>query len=57
MSWLIPNRWQPRWSTHWDHSSSREIEAAIGAVMLVSAEAWEATGGIRETSFMLKRSA
>src|SRR5439155_13812888 len=27
-------------------------EAAIGAVMLVSAEAWEATGGIRETSFM-----
>jgi N-acetylglucosaminyl-diphospho-decaprenol L-rhamnosyltransferase len=52
LSRLIPNRWQPKWSTHWDHGSSREIEAAIGAVMLVSAEAWEATGGFRETSFM-----
>lgn len=52
LSRFLPNRWQPRWSTHWDHSSSREIEAAIGAVILVRGEIWEALGGFREASFM-----
>jgi N-acetylglucosaminyl-diphospho-decaprenol L-rhamnosyltransferase len=52
LSRLIPNRWQPHWSTHWDHSSSQEIEAAIGAVVLVASGAWDAVGGLRETSFM-----
>jgi GT2 family glycosyltransferase len=52
VSRLIPNRWQPRWSTHWDHASSRAIEAATGAVMAVDSAAWEQLGGFRETSFM-----
>lgn len=52
LSRLIPNRWQPRWSTHWDHGSSRMIEAAVGAVMLVSSDVWEAVSGLHESSFM-----
>jgi hypothetical protein len=38
--------------THWSHSSSREIEAATGAVMLVAGRVWERLGGLREDSFM-----
>jgi GT2 family glycosyltransferase len=52
LSRFAPNRWQPHVSTHWDHASSREIEAAIGAVMLVEGQAWEELGGLRETAFM-----
>jgi GT2 family glycosyltransferase len=52
LSRFIPNRWQPKLSTHWDHASSREVETAIGAVMLVDAQAWERLAGLRETSFM-----
>jgi GT2 family glycosyltransferase len=42
----------PRWSTHWDHASSREVDAAIGAVVLVRADAWEDLGGFDERRFM-----
>jgi GT2 family glycosyltransferase len=42
---LVPNRWQPRWSHHWDHRSSREIESANGAVVLVRKKAWDQLGG------------
>ena len=52
LSRLAPDRWQPRLSTHWSHSSSREIEAATGPVMLVDGAAWEVLGGLSETSFM-----
>jgi N-acetylglucosaminyl-diphospho-decaprenol L-rhamnosyltransferase len=52
LSRFIPNRWQPRWSTHWDHRTSRDVEAAMGAVIAVRADAWEQVGGFRETSFM-----
>ena len=52
LSRLVPNRWQPRLSTHWDHASSREIEAAVGAVMLVDGPVWDRLGGLRETAFM-----
>lgn len=52
LSRLAPDRWQPRLSTHWSHSSSREVEAATGPVMLVDAAAWDALGGLSETSFM-----
>jgi N-acetylglucosaminyl-diphospho-decaprenol L-rhamnosyltransferase len=52
LSRFVPDRWQPRLSTHWSHARSREIEAAIGAVMLVDARAWERLGGLRESSFM-----
>jgi N-acetylglucosaminyl-diphospho-decaprenol L-rhamnosyltransferase len=52
LSRLIPNRWQPHWSTHWDHSSSREIECADGAVLLVRGGAWDQLGGFNEGSEM-----
>jgi GT2 family glycosyltransferase len=52
LSRLVPNRWQPRWSTHWDHATSRDVDAAMGAVIAVRADAWEHLGGFRETSFM-----
>jgi N-acetylglucosaminyl-diphospho-decaprenol L-rhamnosyltransferase len=52
LSRFVPDRWQPRLSTHWSHASSREVEAAIGAVMLVDGQAWERLGGLQETSFM-----
>jgi len=52
LSRLAPDRWQPRLSTHWSHSSSREVEAATGPVMLVDGAVWDALGGLSETSFM-----
>ena len=52
LSRFVPDRWQPRLSTHWSHASSREVEAAIGPVMLVDGRVWERLGGLRETSFM-----
>lgn len=52
LSRYVPNRWQPRAGTHWDHGTSREIETAIGAVMLIDAEAWSRLGGFDETSWM-----
>jgi N-acetylglucosaminyl-diphospho-decaprenol L-rhamnosyltransferase len=52
LSRLIPNRWQPRWSTHWDHGASREVEAAIGAVLLVRGDVWDELDGLVESSFM-----
>jgi GT2 family glycosyltransferase len=52
LSRFVPDRWQPRLSTHWSHGWSREIEAATGAVMLVDERAWARLGGFRETSFM-----
>jgi N-acetylglucosaminyl-diphospho-decaprenol L-rhamnosyltransferase len=52
LSRFVPNRSRPFWSTHWDHASSQEIEATIGAVMLVRGEVWDAVGGLSETSFM-----
>lgn len=52
LSRYIPNRWQPRWSTHWDHASSREIRAADGAVMLVRAAVWDQIGGFNSSNHM-----
>jgi GT2 family glycosyltransferase len=52
LSRFVPNRWQPHVSTHWDHASSREIEAAVGAVMLVDGDVWDRLGGLQETAFM-----
>ena len=49
---LVPNRWQPSWSTHWDHSTSREIQAANGAVLLVRAETFDALDGFDERMHM-----
>jgi N-acetylglucosaminyl-diphospho-decaprenol L-rhamnosyltransferase len=52
LSRFLPNRWRPRWSTHWDHGSSREIDAAIGPVMLVHGETWARLGGFDERIYM-----
>jgi N-acetylglucosaminyl-diphospho-decaprenol L-rhamnosyltransferase len=52
LSRLIPNRWQPSWSTHWDHASSREIQAADGAVLLVRGETWRELQGFLERRLM-----
>jgi N-acetylglucosaminyl-diphospho-decaprenol L-rhamnosyltransferase len=52
LSRFLPNRWQPRWSTHWDHGSSREIDSAIGPVLLVRGETWSRLGGFDERIYM-----
>lgn len=52
ISRLMPNRLQPRLGTHWDHSSSRRIGAAIGAVILVRGSTWQQLGGFADRRFM-----
>jgi N-acetylglucosaminyl-diphospho-decaprenol L-rhamnosyltransferase len=52
LSRLVPNRFQPSWSTHWDHSSAREIEAINGAVLLARGRTWEELGGFDERIYM-----
>jgi GT2 family glycosyltransferase len=52
LSRFVPNRLQPRLGTHWDHSSSRRIQAAVGAVLLVRGEAWVELGGFDERRHM-----
>jgi N-acetylglucosaminyl-diphospho-decaprenol L-rhamnosyltransferase len=52
LSRYVPNRFQPSLAMHWDHGESRAIQAAIGAVVAVRADAWEALGGFDEREFM-----
>jgi N-acetylglucosaminyl-diphospho-decaprenol L-rhamnosyltransferase len=52
LSRFVPNRLQPRWATHWDHASSRSIDAANGAVMVLRGEVWKQLGGLTERAFM-----
>lgn len=52
LSRFVPNRLQPDLGTHWDHSESRPVQAATGAVLLVRGAAWEQLGGFAEGSFM-----
>lgn len=52
VSRLIPNRWQTRWSTHWDHASVRDIEVADGPVYLVRGSLWDELGGYTERHYM-----
>ena len=49
---LVPNRWQPGWSHHWDHRESRAVEAADGAVYLIRDRTWEQLGGYNEARRM-----
>jgi N-acetylglucosaminyl-diphospho-decaprenol L-rhamnosyltransferase len=49
---LVPNRWQPKWSTHWDHGESRAIDAASGAVYAVRGDVWRELGGMSERRLM-----
>jgi len=52
LSRFVPNRMQPHWATHWDHSRSQRIDVANGAVMALRGEVWEQLGGINERTFM-----
>jgi N-acetylglucosaminyl-diphospho-decaprenol L-rhamnosyltransferase len=52
LSRFIPNSWQPRWSTHWDHGRSRQIRAADGPVILLRGDAWRELGGFSSSSYM-----
>jgi GT2 family glycosyltransferase len=52
LSRFIPNRFQPALGTHWDHSTSRTIQAAIGAVLLIRGSTWDELGGFGERRFM-----
>jgi N-acetylglucosaminyl-diphospho-decaprenol L-rhamnosyltransferase len=53
LSRLIPNRWQPSWSTHWNHDDSREIQAAAGVALLVRQHTWKQLGGFDERIYFL----
>jgi N-acetylglucosaminyl-diphospho-decaprenol L-rhamnosyltransferase len=52
LSRFVPNRLQPSLGTHWDHAESRRIRAAVGAVVVVRADAWDILGGFAEREFM-----
>jgi GT2 family glycosyltransferase len=52
VSWFIPNRWQPHWGWHWDHSVSREIAASGAVVILVRGTTWERLGGFAELAWL-----
>lgn len=42
----------PLWSTHWAHAQPRPIDCAIGAVVLIRAQAWTELEGFDERRFM-----
>jgi GT2 family glycosyltransferase len=52
LSRFVPNRFQPSFSTHWDHSTERAIEAVNGAVLLVRGRTWRELGGFEEAAYM-----
>jgi GT2 family glycosyltransferase len=52
LSRFIPNRWQPRWSTYWDHERSQLVDAAKGTVTAVRGELWRELGGYVERDLM-----
>ena len=52
LSRLVPNRWQPHWSTHWDHGESRTVDAASGAVFAVRGDVWRDLAGMTERNWM-----
>jgi GT2 family glycosyltransferase len=52
MSRFMPNRWQPHWSTHWDHGRSRHVDAAAGTVTAIRGDLWRALGGYAERELM-----
>jgi N-acetylglucosaminyl-diphospho-decaprenol L-rhamnosyltransferase len=52
LSRLIPNRWQPSWGTHWDQSSSREIQAVSTVAVLVRRATWEQLEGFEESTYL-----
>jgi N-acetylglucosaminyl-diphospho-decaprenol L-rhamnosyltransferase len=52
LSRFVPDRFQPSFGTYWRHGTEKEIQAATGAVMLVSGALWDELGGFDETTFM-----
>lgn len=52
LSRLLPNRLQPRLGTYWDHSVSRAVQSATGAVLAATNPTWQALGGFRPVAAM-----
>ena len=52
LSRFIPNRWQPKWSTYWDHERSQLVDAAKGSVTAVRGGLWHELGGYAERDLM-----
>jgi N-acetylglucosaminyl-diphospho-decaprenol L-rhamnosyltransferase len=52
LSRLLPNGLQPRLGTYWDHSASRVVQSATGAVIAASAATWAVLGGFRPVAPM-----
>ena len=52
LSRFVPNRWQPSWGTHWDQSSSREIQAVSTVAVLVRRAAWQQLDGFDEGMYL-----
>jgi hypothetical protein len=52
LSRLVPQRLAPTLGAHWNHGSSRGIQTAIGAVLMVRAAAWDQLAGFDERRFM-----
>jgi N-acetylglucosaminyl-diphospho-decaprenol L-rhamnosyltransferase len=48
LSRLVPDRWQPLWSTHWAHDVSREVQGVAGPAILVRGEVWTRLSGFDE---------
>ena len=53
LSRLVPNRWQPSWSTHWDQSFSREVRPCR-RWRCSSPTAWD-DGRLRPGDVLLRR--
>jgi len=52
LSRFVPNRWQPSWGTHWDQSSSREIQAVSTVAVLVRRATWQQLDGFDEGMYL-----
>ncbi len=52
LSRLVPNRWAAKLTTHWDHSTARDIDGANGAAMLFRGETWHQLGGFDERIYI-----
>ena len=55
LSRFVPNRWAAKLTTHWDHSTARDIDGANGAVMLFRGETWRPARRVRRAHLHLRR--
>ena len=52
LSRFMPDALQPRLGTYWNHGSSRDVQAADGAVILIRGRTWDELGGFDESLYM-----